>query len=513
MSSDTRQPGGRIKARRRTWSVRVSRRGPLVLTAALMLGGCLTVGPNYTKPRPETSKAWHAALQGGLTAHRPDPAKLAHWWTLLGDAELTKLEARAVAANLDIRQALARVREARAALGIEKAAAYPGLDASGRAIKERGSENAGIPGEDRLYDVGFDAGWELDIFGGVRRSIEAATAELEAMHEDLRDVLVSLEAEVARNYVEVRTYEARLAAMRANLDAQQESYDFNLSRFKSGLIDELAVQQSLQELETTRAEIPILKAGLAAAENRLAVLLAQTPGSLDRELEAVRPIPVPPLTVAVGIPADTLRRRPDVRRAERILAAQTARIGVATAQLYPTFRLSGSIGLESLSTGNLWQWASRTYQIGPSFSWPIFHAGAIRRNIEVATARQAQALIGYQKAVLAAQEDVEDALVAYAKEQRRSDALGQAELAARRALSLAKDQYRSGLVDFTTVLGAQQALQSLQDGLAESRGEVTLDLIRLYKALGGGWMPMSVHTRPTTKRHPDNRAPTKVMAQ
>ncbi len=479
----------------------VMRRLGVVLAMGTLLAGCVTVGPDYHAPKVKSPKAWHAQLGEGLTKTRVDSRQLAHWWTVLGDPELTHLESRAVQDNLDFKQALARVREARAALGIEKAGLYPALDSGGQAVKQRGSENAGMAGEGRLYNLGFDAGWEIDIFGGVRRSIEAAAAELGAMHDDLADVLVSLEAEVARNYVEVRTFQARLAAARANLAAQQKSYDLNLSRFKSGLIDQLAVDQSLQLLESTRALIPALKTGLAQAKNRLAMLLGRSPGSLDAELDPERPLPMPPVTVAVGIPADMLRRRPDVRRAERELAAQTARIGVAKAELYPKLRLTGSIGLESVSTGNLWQWASRTYRIGPGFSWPIFHAGAIRRNIDVQTERQKQALLGYEKAVLAAQVDTENALVAYAKAQRRRDALARAEAAARRTLDLAEDQYKAGLIDYTTVLDAQRTLESLQDGLAQSRGEVVLDLVRLYKALGGGWSSMAVKGKAPAK-HP-----------
>jgi NodT family efflux transporter outer membrane factor (OMF) lipoprotein len=278
-----------------------------------------------------------------------------------------------------------------------------------------------------------------------------------------------------------------LAVTEANIKTLQDSYELNQSRYQAGIIDELAVQESLRLLETSRSQIPSLEAGLEAAKNRLAVLLGEQPGKLHQELSGQRTIPAVPTTMAVGIPADTLRHRPDIRRAERSLAAQTARIGVATADLYPKFRLFGTIGLESLSAGDFFTYASRTWGFGPSVSWNIFDAGAIRQNIEVQTARQEQALIRYESAVLQALEEVENALVAYAKEQQRREYLTKAEAAAERATLLAQDQYEAGLVNFNNVLDAQRALLILQDQLAQSEGSVTSNLVRLYKALGGGW--------------------------
>jgi NodT family efflux transporter outer membrane factor (OMF) lipoprotein len=274
----------------------------------------------------------------------------------------------------------------------------------------------------------------------------------------------------------------------ANIKAQEETCELNRSRYKAGTIDDLPVQQSIYNLERTRSLIPSLQTGLEAAKNRLAVLLGEKPGSVHQELAERKPIPVLPVTVAVGVPAETMRHRPDIRRAERNLAAQTARIGVATADLYPKFRLSGSIGLESISTGDLLTSASRTWSVGPGVSWNIFDAGAIRRNIKVQSALQEQALIQYEAVVLKAQEEVENVLVAYAKEQLRRESLTAATAAAQRAYELAQDQYKAGLVDFSNVLDAQRSLQSFQDELAQSDGAVTSNLVRLYKALGGGWI-------------------------
>jgi len=453
----------------------------------LILTGCAAVGPNYKKVGPRAPQHWHATLENGLSARQLNPGTLAHWWTVLHDPELSSLEKRAVQGSLDLREARAKVREARALWAVQKAARFPTLDASGSATRSRSSENSGTGMTGNLFSAGLDAGWELDIFGGVRRSAEAARASLEATREALHDVLVSLMAEVALNYVDVRTLQARLSAVKANLKAQQDIYEVNLSRYRAGLIDELAVQQSHYVLESARSQIPTLETGLEKAKNGLAVLLGEKPGAISRELAKPRPIPVLPVTVAVGIPAETLRHRPDIRRAERNLAAQTARIGVATADLYPRFRLLGTIGLESISSGNLWEWASRTWSIAPGISWKIFHAGAIRQNIQVQTARQKQALIRYESTVLKAQEEVENALVAYAKEQRRRESLKAAVKAAKRAYELSWDRFNAGLVDFSNVLDATRSLQSFQDELASSDGTATSNLIRLYKALGGGW--------------------------
>ena len=463
--------------------------GTILLTAIMVLTliGCAAVGPDYITVEPQAQEKWHTELQGGLTGDQLNPEILAHWWSTLNDPQLSDLEERAVKGNLDIKEARARIREARALRGISKANLFPTVDGGGTVSERRFSENSNTGERNTLYAAGFDAGWELDIFGGVRRSLEAAEADLQATQEDLHGVLVSLLAEVALNYVEVRTFQARLAVTEANIKTLQDSYELNQSRYQAGIIDELAVQESLRLLETSRSQIPSLEAGLEAAKNRLAVLLGEQPGKLHQELSGQRTIPAVPTTMAVGIPADTLRHRPDIRRAERSLAAQTARIGVATADLYPKFRLFGTIGLESLSTGDFFTYASRTWGFGPSVSWNIFDAGAIRQNIEVQTARQEQALIRYESAVLQALEEVENALVAYAKEQQRREYLTKAEAAAERATLLAQDQYEAGLVNFNNVLDAQRALLILQDQLAQSEGSVTSNLVRLYKALGGGW--------------------------
>ncbi len=466
---------------------------------ALVLAGCAAVGPDYARVEPDAPQEWNTQLRGGLTADLPKPETLAHWWRALNDAKLSSLEERAVKGNLDLKKALSRIREARALRGISKANLFPTLDASASSTNYRSSKSGWSTRENKLYSAGFDAGWELDVFGGVRRSVEAAQANLEATQADLHNVLVSLLAEVALNYVEVRTYQARLSAAYANIKTQQETYELNRSRYEAGIIDELAVQQALYNLERSRSQIPTLEIGLEAAKNRLAVLLGESPGAVHRELAERKPIPVPPVTVAVGVPAETLRHRPDIRLAERNLAAQTARIGVATADLYPKFRLMGNIGLKSVSTGNFFTAASRTWSISPGVSWNIFHGGSIRQNIKVQSALQEQALIQYESAVLRAQEEVENVLVSYAKEQRRRESLARATDAARQADKLARDRYQAGLVDFSNVLIAQLSLLSFQDELAQSNGAVTANLVRLYKALGGGWASVEPASMPRKK--------------
>jgi multidrug efflux system outer membrane protein len=459
----------------------------LLAIITLALAACAAVGPDYARVEPDAPEEWHTQLQGGLTPALLEPETLAHWWRSLNDPELSGLEERAVQGNLDLKIARARIREARALRGISKANLFPTLGASASATNYRNSENSSSFQEHKLYSAGFDAGWELDVFGGVRRSVEAAQGDLEATQEDLYDILVTLLAEVALNYVEVRTFQTALTVTESNINSQEETYELNRSRYQAGIINELAVQQSLYNLERTRSLIPPLQTGLEAAKNRLAVLLGEKPGAVHGELADRKPIPTPPVSVAVGVPAETMRRRPDIRRAERNLAAQTARIGVATADLYPKFRLLGTIGLESVSTGNLFTADSRTWSISPGVSWNIFQGGAIRQNINVQSARQEQALIQYESAVLKAQEEVENVLVAYAKQQRRRKSLAAATAAAQTAVQLAQDQYRVGLVDFSNVLDAQRSLLSFQDQLAQSDGAVTSNLIRLYKALGGGW--------------------------
>lgn len=465
-----------------------------MLLAALILTGCASVGPDYVRPEPAMSAAWNTPLKGPLTKGEGQGDSMAGWWANLSDPQLSNLIERAVSGNLDLKKARARVRQARAQRRAARADYFPGLDALATGTRHYDSSQVSSQKINDLYNAGFDASWEIDVFGGTRRSVEAATADLEAAGEDLNDVLVSLIAETAINYIDVRTYQARIRAAKGNIDKQDETYKVALWRREAGLGDELAVQEALYNLENTRSQLPGLTRGLDGSLNRIAVLLGEKPGSVHKELENAAGIPVPPENVAVGVPADILRNRPDVRRAERELAAQTARVGVATAELYPKFTLTGSIGIEALSLNNLVSSPVRTYSFGPGISWSIFRGGSIRANIEVQSALQEQALIAYEKTILNALEEVENVLSAYAEEQKKRQSLKIAEEAARKAVEIAVGKYEAGLTDFLVVLVAQRSLLSFQDQLAQSDGAVTTNLVKLYKALGGGWRSMARET-------------------
>jgi NodT family efflux transporter outer membrane factor (OMF) lipoprotein len=457
----------------------------LLLATVLMVAGCAAVGPDYVAPGIPAPAAWQAEFGGGEDTTAPDPSRLEYWWANLNDPILSELIDLALAQNLDVKQTLSRVREARARRGVSDAERFPTLDLSTDATWSRSGTHA----VHESYGGSFDAGWELDLFGGIQRANEAALADLQAEMANLADVLVSLTAETGLNYIDVRTYQARLAVAKANLAAQQETYELIQGRYAVGLSNELALQQARYNLESTRSRIPSLVTGGAAALNRLAVLTGKPPGQLHDKLIAPHPIPVAPITIAVGIPAQALQRRPDIRKAERELAAQTARIGVAEAERYPKIRLSGSIGLEASKLADLFDGGALFWNHGPRVSWNIFDAGAIRNGIKVQEALQEQALIAYEAAVLEAMAEVENAMTAFAQEQLRRSRLTHAVEAAQLAEKISSDKFSAGLINFSDVLDVQRTLLSFQDQLAESDGTVTANLIRLYKALGGGWSP------------------------
>jgi NodT family efflux transporter outer membrane factor (OMF) lipoprotein len=456
----------------------------------LTCAGCFLVGPDYKPPEIAVPAEWSRNLRGGVNAAEPDAEAIAQWWITLGDADLSSLIERAALGNLDLKRAQARIREARARRGIAAAGLFPALNLGGSSMVSRSSEDTGSGQRRELYRTGFDASWELDVFGGVRRSIEAAEGDLQASAADYQDVLVTLFAEVALNYVEVRTFQTQLQVAEENLKAQAETLQLTEWRFAAGLVSSLDVEQAKTNLESTRSQLPTLRSNIEAAKNRLAILIGGLPGILEAQLAGRKPIPEAPLEVAIGVPAEVLRRRPDVRRAERQLAAQTARVGVATADLYPKFSLPGSIGLEALAVNHLFSAGNQAWSLVGSFTWTVFKGGAIRQNIEVQNALQEQALNQYESTILTALEEVETSLVAYAEEQDRRGTLAEATQAAQRSAELARDQYASGLIDFQSVLDSERSVLSFQDQLAQSKGEVTSNVIRLYKALGGGWTPM-----------------------
>jgi multidrug efflux system outer membrane protein len=468
------------------------------LALIFLAAGC-AVGPNYERPDLPILAGWKEAQQNGVDVRS---AELARWWSVFNDPLLDSLVERAVRSNLDLRLAEARIREARASRTVTASGAWPTLDVSGSYTRNRASENAigsptqgaviaptggGANLDQNLYRSGFDANWEIDVFGGVRRSVEAADATIDATVEDRRDVLVTLLGEVATNYIDLRGFQQRLAVARANLKTQQETLELTRVRFQAGLASDLDVAQQEAQASATAAQIPTLESSLKQAVYALDVLLGLQPGVLWDEVAREAEIPGLPPEVLVGLPSDLLRRRPDIRRAERQLAAATAQVGAATADLFPKFFLTGAAGLQSVSASDWINGGSRFWSIGPRITWPVFEAGRIRANIEIRNAQQEQALTQYEKLILNAFRDVETALVNYANEQARYRSLTESVAASRRAVAMANELYVRGLNDFLNVLDTQRSLYLAESELAQSQAAMATNLVALYKALGGGW--------------------------
>jgi len=462
-------------------------RKPIQATVVLLLASCV-VGPDYKKPEREAPATWSEASGDKISS---EPADLQSWWTAFGDPVLDSLVQRATEANLDLKIAAARVREARAAAGRSRAEKNPEIDGTASFTRERLSENGAVPvvgdPQGNLYSAGFDARWELDVFGGKERAVEAADADVGASIEDRRAVLVSLLGEVARSYVELRGEQREAAVVRRNIAAAQSTLDLTRSRFQGGLATELDVARAEALLANTQAPLPRAEAAARVAIHRLGVLLGVQPGDLAKELEAEAPIPVPPHRILVGLPSELLDRRPDVRRAERELAAATARTGVAMAERYPKFSISGGFGLESANASDFADAASRAWSIGPSVRWPLFSGGRILADIEIQDARTEQALLAYRQSMLSALEDVENSIVDYLREWDHRRAREAAATAGRKSVELADDLYRKGLTDFLDVLDAERGLYDAELELARSEAAASLSVVSLYKALGGGW--------------------------
>jgi NodT family efflux transporter outer membrane factor (OMF) lipoprotein len=471
------------------------------------------------------------------------------WWTTFRDPELNSLIGRAVRGNLTLRQAVSRVRQARYERAIAGAGLFPNVNVDGGYQRARGSNNVliplgafgggsssasgasgaaqqtgkngmtaqpqqeiagggggatvaggppggpqsplglgGFPGVDTdLYQIGFDATWEIDVFGGQQRGIEAAGADFAAAQEDARDSLVTLLAETARTYIELRGDQRQFEIAKQNLAAQQDTLSLTRSKYQAGFVTQLDVARQATQVATTAAALPALEGRVRIAIHTLGVLVGEDPDALSAELIKPGVIPPVPPEIPVGLPSDLLRRRPDVRRAERQLAAATARVGQATADLFPKFSITGALGLDSTKPKHLLDWNSRYWALSPGISWPIFDAGRIRANIDVQDEVRQQAYANYQQTVLNALKDVEDSLSSYRTEQLRNQALTDAVDAARQAVDLAKQQYNQGVTDFLTVLDAERAEFAAEDSLAQSDQTISTDLVSLYKALGGGW--------------------------
>ena len=466
--------------------------------AAVALAGC-AVGPDYHPPKARAPANWSEAELGGTTN---SAVQIIEWWKTFNDPELSSLIARAVAANYDLRIAEGRLHEARALrtgvasdLGptIDGGAGYTDTRQSKHSIpfKTSGPIGSQISSnylfQTDLYDVHFDASWEIDVFGGRRRALQQANALVASVEEDRRDVLVSVLAEVARNYVDVRDFQQRLAIANKNIAAQQDAVDIARARFRAGLASELDAKEAEILLATTQSQVPAFEESLKQAVHRLGVLIGQEPGALLNELAITAPIPTPPAEVPVGLPSDLLRRRPDVRRAERQLAAATANIGVQTAELFPKFSLTGVAGFQSFSAGDWFTGGSKYWSAGPSVTWRILDYGHVRSQIQTANAQAQQSLAMYDKTVLTSLEDVENALVAYSKEQVRHRSLQEAVDASRSAVEISSELYKNGLTSFLNVVDAERSLYQAEDELVQSQRTVTVNLVALYKALGGGW--------------------------
>ena len=455
--------------------------------------GCV-VGPDYHRAASNAPAAWVSPADTAITNRAATPSS---WWASFNDAELDSLIQRAVRSNLDLRVAEARLRQARAVRGGSVADFAPQVDASGSALRQLQSKNqpffgalplpANFPYEYSVYQVGFDASWEIDLFGGKRRAFEAATADWQGAAEARNDAMVSLLAEVARNYVELRGGQQRLEVARRDLKLQQEELELTRTRYLGGVATELDVTRDAALLAAQQAVIPPLETATRSTMYALAVLLGLQPGALVAELSPVANVPVVPPQVPIGLPSDLLRRRPDVRRAERQLAAETARIGVAKAEWFPKLSLTGDAGMESVALSNWLNPSSRIWSIGPSVQWNALDFGRVRAQVRAQTAVQEAALATYEKAVLVSLQEAENAIVAYAEEQNRHRALIDEVADNRRSLDMANSLYAAGRTNFLDVLDVRRSLFQSDDLLAGSDQAVSLDLIALYKALGGGW--------------------------
>jgi multidrug efflux system outer membrane protein len=482
-----------------TWKTK--RAGTFSLPAVLLISllGC-AVGPDYLPPQTDVPSTWNGqeVVTNKLASRtNTNPATLSTWWRSFKDPTLNSLVDSAIQANLDLLQAQARIRQARAARGVAGAPLMPEIDS--QAFFQRGSGSSatvgsgGIPSFTSsaafrdLFQVGLDASWELDIFGGTRRNLEAATADLRVAVEDRRDVLLTLVGEVGNNYLNLRGFQQQLAIALQNLEAQHKTARITHKRFEAGFVSRLDVANADAQVNTTAALIPTLESSARAAIYSLGVLLGQNPAAVEKTLSRPLAIPTTPPEIPVGLPSDLVRRRPDIRRAEAQLHAATARIGVATADLFPRFFLTGNTGLSASDLTILGNAKSNFWSFSPSVTWPVFAGGRIKWNIELQDARQQEILLNYQKTVLTALKDVETALVAYAKEQEHRKFLIQAVDDNRRAVDLSMQLYLAGRTDFLNVLTAQRSLFVNEEALALSTRNLAINLIALYKALGGGW--------------------------
>jgi NodT family efflux transporter outer membrane factor (OMF) lipoprotein len=482
-------------------------RRALVLFAALAVAAC-TVGPDFHPPAVDVPATWKdpsANTAGGsVTPHAdPDP----RWWRAFNDPTLDSLIDRAAAGNISFQQTIYRIAEARAQEQAQRAAGLPSLKGTGGYTREKlgatgifaggGIAQTGAASElgaissltqpIDFYQAGFDASWELDLFGKIRRSVEQAGAQTQEQIENRNDSLVSLEAEVARTYLQLRANQALLRTTHDAAQAQADTLRITQVRRRQGLASQLDVDQALSRLTQTQSQLPQFQQQAEQSMNTLAVLTGQQPGALDTELATEHPIPSIPPGIPISLPATLVRRRPDIRNAEATLHAATANIGIAVAQLYPDISLSGEVGRSALQFGALSNWSSTFYQFGPNISLPIFQGGQLRANVRLANAQQAEAALGYRQTVLSALQDVENNLVALRNDRARQRSLDQSVTIANNQLAVAQDRYRNGLAAFLDVLDAETTFINAQQDAIRGRLQLALDVAALYKAIGGGW--------------------------
>ncbi len=500
-----------------------------LLILAPLLAAC-SVGPNFKAMNPLAPASWFAARQNpapppaGASTPSAGPVET-RWWESFHDPKLTDLVTRAAASNLDVRAAAARLAESRAQVRVTGADLLPQVNGNASYTRERPSPNGvlslfpsgggqsssgstatqsnglggrqgGIPTSSGgsalaspfdLYQYGFDASWELDLWGRVRRSVESANASLDASVEARRDTQLSTMGEVARDYLQLRGTQETLRITQENLASAEQSVQLTRARARGGLATDLDVANAELQAATNGASIPQLQQQAAQLINAIGLLLGEAPGALEAELAPPQPVPPVPPVVPVGLPSELARRRPDIRQAEAQLHAATASIGVAKADFYPRVTLSGSLSIQALQFKDLGSWASRTYGFGPAVTIPFFEGGRLRGTLALREAQQQEAALNYQRTVLGAFRDVDDALTAYAAEQRRRERLAASAVASRRALNLATLRFRQGVSDYLQVLTAQRSLLAAEQQLADSTATVDTNLVALYKALGGGW--------------------------
>lgn len=484
------------------------------IAASCLLTGCTVLGPDFKAPEWASPASWFSGSRSKLPPVAAMPVEEpidANWWHHFGDPQLTALVRMVADQNLDVRLAAIRLEQARYQVAIAVAAELPQLNAGGSYLRQKSSRygiltatqptasnangtSAGVTGSPTRrfdpYDIfqgGFDASWELDLWGKVKRSVEASEASSQAIMEMQRGILLSSIAEVARTYIALRGTQAQLRIARDNLRIAEQSLSLTRQRAAGGMTTDLDVANASGQVQRTAAEIPFLQQREAALINGLSLLLGQGPNALRDQLETARPVPPVPARVPVGVPSELVRRRPDVRQVEAELHAATANIGVAKAQLYPSFRMGGSLGFQSLQAHNAFNLAATTFAVGPSLTIPLFEGGRLRANVKLQEARQQEAAVAFQKTVLTAWHEVDNALTAFQAEQARRVHLTRAVADSQRALGLAQSRYEQGVADFLTVLDAQRLLLGTQQQLQISTTNVSEDLVALYKALGGGW--------------------------